>query len=61
MIPQTSDQFDRALSRCEDRVDKDWSPTDCASFLIMEAEGIEVVLTHDDRHFAQAGFQALLR
>jgi predicted nucleic acid-binding protein len=60
VIPQTSDQFERALSRYEDRVDKDWSLTDCASFLIMEAEGIEAVLTHD-QHFAQAGFQALLR
>jgi len=34
--------------------------TDCASFLILEAEGIESALTHD-QHFAQAGFQALLR
>jgi len=60
VIPQTSDQFERALRRYEDRVDKDWSLTDCASFLIMEAEGIEAVLTHD-QHFAQAGFRALLR
>lgn len=44
VIPQTSDQFERALSRYEDRVDKDWSLTDCASFLIMEAEGIEAAL-----------------
>jgi predicted nucleic acid-binding protein len=28
--------------------------------LIMEAEGIEAALTHD-QHFAQAGFHALLR
>ena len=60
VIPQTSDQFDRALSRYEERIDKDWSLTDCASFLIMEAEGIGAALTHD-QHFAQAGFQALLR
>jgi predicted nucleic acid-binding protein len=60
VIPQTSDQFEQALSRYEDRADKDWSLTDCASFLIMEAEGIEAALTHD-QHFAQAGFQALLR
>jgi predicted nucleic acid-binding protein len=41
-------------------VRKDWSHTDCASFLIMEEEGIEAALTHDP-HFTQAGFQALLR
>jgi predicted nucleic acid-binding protein len=60
VIPQTSDQFQRALGRYEERIDKDWSLTDCASFLIMEAEGIEVALTHD-QHFAQAGFKPLLR
>jgi predicted nucleic acid-binding protein len=60
VIPQTNDQFERALNRYEERVDKHWSLTDCASFLIMEAEGIEAALTHD-QHFAQAGFQALLR
>ena len=59
-MPQTSDQFERALSRYEERIDKDWSLTDCASFLIMEAEGMGAALTHD-QHFAQAGFQALLR
>ena len=60
VVPQTSDQFQKALARYEERIDKDWSLTDCASFLIMEAEGIEAALTHD-QHFAQAGFQALLR
>ncbi len=60
VIPQTGDQFDRALVRYQSMVDKSWSLTDCASFLIMEAEGIEVALTHD-RHFTQAGFQTLLR
>lgn len=60
VIPQTSDQFESALGRYEERIDKNWSLTDCASFLIMEAEGIEAALTHD-QHFAQAGFQALLR
>jgi predicted nucleic acid-binding protein len=60
VIPQTSDQFEGALSRYQDMADKDWSLTDCASFLIMEAEGIEAALTHD-RHFVQAGYRALLR
>jgi len=60
VIAQTSDQFQRALSRYEERIDKDWSLTDCASFLTMEAEAIVTALTYD-QHFAQAGFQALLR
>ncbi len=60
VVPQTSEQFQRALTRYEDRLDKDWSLTDCASFVTMEAEGIGAALTHD-QHFAQAGFRALLR
>jgi len=40
--------------------DKGWSLTDCASFVIMEDEGLPAALTHD-HHFEQAGFQALLR
>jgi predicted nucleic acid-binding protein len=60
IIPQAADQFERALARYEDRPDKGWSLTDCASFLIMEAEGIEAALTYD-HHFVQAGFQALFR
>jgi uncharacterized protein len=60
VITQTGDQFERALTRFELRADKTWSLTDCASFLIMEAEGIEAALTRD-RHFVQAGFRALLR
>jgi uncharacterized protein len=60
VIPQTGEQFERALARYQSMADKNWSLTDCASFLIMEAEGIEAALTYD-RHFAQAGFQTLLR
>ena len=60
VVPQTSDQFEKAFHRYKERPDKTWSITDCASFLIMEEEGIEAALTYD-QHFAQAGFQALLR
>jgi uncharacterized protein len=60
VIPQTNDQFEQALRRYDGRPDKSWSLTDCASFLIMETQGIEAALTYD-QHFAQAGFQALLR
>jgi predicted nucleic acid-binding protein len=42
------------------RPDKDWSLTDCTSFVVMENENIKEALTAD-RHFEQAGFTALLK
>lgn len=60
IVPQTSEQFERALRRYKQAADKSWSLTDCASFEVMEAEQIGAALTHD-QHFAQAGFEALLR
>lgn len=60
ILPQTSAQFESALRRYQQVADKSWSLTDCASFEVMEAENIEAALTHD-RHFVQAGFEALLR
>jgi uncharacterized protein len=60
IFPQTSEQFEKALGRYQAMSDKSWSLTDCASFLLMEAENIRAALTHD-RHFLQAGFETLLR
>ncbi len=60
VVPQTSEQFEKALRRYRAMSDKSWSLTDCASFLIMEVEAIRAALTHD-RHFEQAGFQTILR
>lgn len=60
IVSQTSQLFQKALKRYHDMADKSWSLTDCASFLIMEEERLTAALTHD-RHFAQAGFQTLLR
>jgi len=42
------------------RQDKDWSLTDCLSFVVMQDEGITQALT-GDKHFEQAGFTALLK
>ena len=60
IVPQTPAQFKSALQRYQQAADKNWSLTDCASFEVMEVENIEAALTHD-RHFIQAGFEALLR
>jgi predicted nucleic acid-binding protein len=42
------------------RADKDWSLTDCTSFIIMREFGVADAIT-GDHHFAQAGFNVLLR
>jgi predicted nucleic acid-binding protein len=60
IVPQTAEQFQSALLRYRQAADKSWSLTDCASFQAMEGEGIKAALTYD-LHFAQAGFETLLR
>jgi len=42
------------------RPDKSWSLTDCISFVVMQQHKVEDALT-GDRHFEQAGFNALLK
>lgn len=44
----------------ENRLDKDWSLTDCISFLVMQDLGLTQALTND-HHFEQAGFTILLQ
>ena len=60
VIPQNSKQFDLALQLYLLREDKQWSLTDCSSFLMMEELKIAVALSHD-KHFIQAGFQILIK
>ena len=43
-----------------DRPDKQWSLTDCISFVVMEDRGMQDALSAD-RDFEEAGFRALLR
>ena len=52
--------FDNSLALFGNRDDKEWSLTDCMSFVVMETRGITDALTPDE-HFNQAGFQALMR
>jgi hypothetical protein len=56
----TEDLFARAVAFYRRRPDKEWSLTDCISFVVMEERGIKEALT-GDRHFEQAGFKALLK
>ena len=60
VVPQTHEQFEEAVKRYSERLDKDHSLTDCASFLEMEDRGITEALAHD-RDFLQAGFIPLMR
>jgi len=47
------------LELYKQREDKNWSLTDCISFVVMNQEGIDRAFT-SDRHFEQAGFIKLL-
>lgn len=58
IVEPTQDLFARGLELYDRRPDKDWSLTDCISFVVMADEGLTDALT-GDHHFGQAGFQAL--
>lgn len=60
IVEQSSLLFREALALYEERSDKDWGLTDCASFSIMRSYGVSDALTADS-DFRQAGFAALLR
>lgn len=59
IIAVSAESFENGLTLYAARPDKDWSLTDCISFVVMDAEGITEALTAD-HHFEQAGFIALL-
>ena len=60
VVPFSAELFERGLQLYRSRPDKEWSLTDCISFVVMEDEGIVDALT-GDKHFEQAGFNALLK
>ena len=59
IVPPSPELFSRGLELYGSRPDKDWSLTDCISFVVMEERGLTDALT-SDHHFEQAGFDALL-
>jgi hypothetical protein len=60
IVPLSSALLNRGLELMANRPDKDWSLTDCVSFVVMGDEGLQGALTADG-HFEQAGFRALLK
>jgi uncharacterized protein len=52
--------FRKAWELYSERADKEWSLTDCASFVVMTTMGITEAFT-SDHHFEQAGFKALIK
>jgi predicted nucleic acid-binding protein len=59
IVPPQEAHFDAGYSLYASRPDKDWSLTDCISFVLMKELGVSEALT-GDHHFQQAGFVALL-
>ena len=59
-LPLDAKLFERAFDLYRQRADKEWSLTDCVSFVVMKDLSLVDALTADV-HFEQAGFRALLR
>jgi uncharacterized protein len=60
VISTSHDRFLAGLTLYEQRLDKEYSLTDCISMNTMRQLDIREVLTHD-RHFSQEGFVVLLQ
>jgi predicted nucleic acid-binding protein len=60
IVPADQGDFEEAMRLYADRLDKEWSLTDCTSFVVMKKRGLTEALT-GDHHFEQAGFIALLK
>jgi predicted nucleic acid-binding protein len=59
IVPPTTEMFDRGLDLFSRRSDKDWSLTDCISFLVMQDRGLTDAASLD-HHFSQAGFNIVI-
>jgi len=59
VIPQSRDSFLRGVELYEQRLDKEYSLTDCISMNAMKSESVTDVLTNDE-HFVQESFNVLI-
>ncbi len=60
VVEASHELFNRGISLFSQRTDKEWSLTDCISFVVMKQHGLTEALTAD-HHFEQAGFVPLLK
>jgi predicted nucleic acid-binding protein len=60
VIPASRELLDRAVELYHQHADKQWTLTDCVSFVAMRERGVIQALT-EDHHFEQAGFTALFK
>ena len=60
VIRLTPELFDQSLRLYKKHQDKSWGLVDCFSFVVMKQHKVSQALTFD-RHFIQAGFQALMK
>lgn len=59
IIHVNEEHIDKGWELFKNRLDKEWSLTDCISFTVMRGRRINKALT-SDHHFEQAGFEKLL-
>src|SRR5262249_38934914 len=59
VVPPSLDLFNRGRAFYSQRLDKEWSLTDCISFVVMQEHGLTEALAAD-KDFRQAGFATLL-
>jgi predicted nucleic acid-binding protein len=59
VAPASTQLVVRGLELYSRHADKDWSLTDCISFIVMKEFGLAEALTAD-HHFEQAGYEAML-
>lgn len=60
IILTTKQLFEQNFELYKNRLDKEWSLTDCIGFVVMDEHKVKEAFT-TDRHFEQAGFITLLK
>lgn len=60
LIHVDQDLYQRGWQLFCNRTDKDWSLTDCISFVVMQSLDLKIAFT-SDHHFEQAGFVRLMK